>query len=240
MIIKRLHDHIYLKENRYKNIKEMFKFIDKEAFNKKSRNNKEEICDFGCAAGEFLYFLRYKYLNKNFTGVDVRADLLSKAKKIVKNVKFIKGSVLNKNLFKKNKFDKVFLIGVHPIFDNFKKCFSNLIYWTRPKGEIFICDMFNPYPIDVLIKYKLSKNYKSKIYETGWNIFAEKTVSKFLKTKKFVKNFKFKKFEMPFDLKPQKDPVRSWTIKSRNRRLMINGLSIIQPQTLLRIKLKDF
>ena len=105
---KRLHDHIYLKENRYKDTKEMFKFIDKEAFEKKAKNNKEDICDFGCAAGEFLYFLRNKYLNKNFTGVDVRADLLSKAKKIVKNVKFIKGSVLNKNLLKKTKFDKVF------------------------------------------------------------------------------------------------------------------------------------
>ena len=237
---KRLHDHIYLKENRYKDTKEMFKFIDKEAFEKKAKNNKEDICDFGCAAGEFLYFLRNKYLNKNFTGVDVRADLLSKAKKIVKNVKFIKGSVLNKNLLKKTKFDKVFLIGVHPIFENFEKCFSNLIYWTKPKGEIFICDMFNPYPVDVLIKYKLSKNYKSKILETGWNIFSEKSVEEFLKKKSVVKNFKFKKFEMPFDLRPQKDPIRSWTIKSKKRRLMINGLSIIQPQTLLRIKLKDF
>ena len=28
-------DHIYLKENRYKNTKEMFKFIDKEAFQNK-------------------------------------------------------------------------------------------------------------------------------------------------------------------------------------------------------------
>ena len=45
---------------------------------------------------------------------------------------------------------------------------------------------------------------------------------------------------MPFDLKPQKDPIRSWTIKSENRRLMINGISIIQPQTLLKIKLKNF
>ncbi len=237
---KRLHDHIYLKENRYKDTKEMFKFIDKEAFKTTAKNNKEDICDFGCAAGEFLYFLRNKYFNKNFTGVDVRADLLSKARKIVKNVKFIKGSVLNKNSLKNAKFDKVFLIGVHPIFENFEKCFSNLIYWTKPKGEIFICDMFNPYPVDVLIKYKLSKNYKSKILETGWNIFSEKSVGEFLKKKRVVKNFKFKKFEMPFNLRPQKDPIRSWTIKSEKRRLMINGLSIIQPQTLLRIKLKDF
>ena len=34
MKIKRLHDHIYLKENRYKQPKEMFKFIKKNAFKK--------------------------------------------------------------------------------------------------------------------------------------------------------------------------------------------------------------
>ena len=45
--------------------------------------------------------------------------------------------------------------------------------------------------------------------------FSEKSVEEFLKKKSVVKNFKFKKFEMPFDLRPQKDPIRSWTIKSK-------------------------
>ena len=43
---------------------------------------------------------------------------------------------------------------------------------------------------------------------------------------------------MPFDLKPQSDPIRSWTVKAKKTRLMVNGLSIIQPQTLLIITLK--
>ena len=100
--------------------------------------------------------------------------------------------------------------------------------------------MFNPFPVDVLIRYKLSENYKSNIYESGWNIYSKSSVSKFLKKNRNVKSFDFKTFQMPFDLKPQKDPIRSWTIRSEKKRLMINGLSIIQPQTLLKIKLKDF
>ena len=116
----------------------------------------------------------------------------------------MRGSVLKK-FIKEKSFDKIFLIGVHPIFDDFEKCFSNLIYWTKPKGEIYICDMFNPFPVDVLIKYKLSKNYKSKVFESGWNIFSQKSVSTFLNKNDFIKSFTFKKFEMPFDLKPQKD-----------------------------------
>ena len=237
---KRLHDHIYLKENRYKKTKEMFKFIDRHAFRNKNKKYEEEVCDIGCAAGEFLFFLKEKYPRKLFTGVDVRKDLLTKAKKIVKNVNFKKGSVLKKNLFKKSQFDKIFMIGVHPIFDNFEGCFTNLINWGKPRSEIFICDMFNPFPVDVLIRYKLSENYKSNIYESGWNIFSKSSVSKFLKKNRNVKSFDFKTFQMPFDLKPQKDPIRSWTIRSEKKRLMINGLSIIQPQTLLKIKLKDF
>jgi len=44
---------------------------------------------------------------------------------------------------------------------------------------------------------------------------------------------------MTFDLKPQKDPIRSWTFKDlKKRRYVTNGLSIIQPQQLLTINLK--
>ncbi len=236
MKIKRTHDKLYLKENRYDKPKEMFKFILKKTFIKKNTN--EVIGDFGCAAGEFLYFLNKKLNNKSLIGIDVRKDLLKKAKKFVPLANFIKGSVEKKNILNKDSVDKAFMIGVHPIFDNFEKSFTNLIYWTKPKGKIFICDMFNPHPVDVLLKYKLAKKTKDNFFESGWNIFSQKSVSLFLKRNKNVKNFSFHKFEMPFDLKPQNDPIRSWTIKSEGVRLMINGISIIQPQTLLIINLK--
>tara|TARA_B110000003_G_scaffold276186_1_gene321370 strand:+ start:2049 stop:2759 length:711 start_codon:yes stop_codon:yes gene_type:complete len=236
MKIIRTHDKLYLKENRYNKPKEMFKFIEKKALNRNSINKK--ICDFGCAAGEFLFYLNKKKSNNEYTGIDIRKDLLKKAKKYVPQAIFKRGSVLNKNINKKNIFDISFLIGVHPIFDDFRKCFSNLIYWTKPKGEIFICDMFNPHPVDVIIKYRLSKDYKKNAFETGWNIFSKESVIKFLKKNRKVKSYKFEEFVMPFHLKQQKDPVRSWTVAMNKKKVMINGLSIIQPQTLLKIKLK--
>ena len=235
----RTHDQIYMHENRYKKTKEMFKFIERKAFNNKRILKKEVICDFGCAAGEFLYYLKKKHPNNFFVGTDIRNDLIHKGKKILPDIKFLKKSVLKKNSFSKNLFHKSFLIGVHPIFDEFEKCFSNLIYWTKPSGKIFICEMFNPHPIDVLIKYRDSSKYNKGNYESGWNIFSEKSVSNFLRKNKSVKKFKFDKFTMPFDLKPQKDPVRSWTFRdSKRRRFVTNGLSIIQPQQLLTIYLK--
>ena len=232
----RTHDKLYLKENRYNKPKEMFKFIVKRALNKNTKNKK--ICDFGCAAGEFLFYLNKIKPENYYTGIDVRQDLLKKAKRFVPEVYFKKGSVLNKSICKENIFDISFLIGVHPIFDDFDNCFSNLIHWTKPKGEIFICDMFNPDPVDVIIKYRLSKDYKKNSFEKGWNIFSKESVTNFLKQKKEVQSYKFEQFFMPFHLNRQKDPVRSWTVNINKKKVMINGLSIIQPQTLLKIKLK--
>ena len=240
---KRTHDSLYLEENRYENTKEMFKFVFKNAFSIKSisKIQNEDILDIGCAAGEFIYFLRKKLKqSNNIVGADVRSDLLKKARQNILDATFVKKSATNKNSFKKKNFDKIFMIGVHPIFDTFEECFSNLIDWTKKGGEIYICDMFNPYPVDVILRYKLSKNYNSKIYETGWNIFSKASVTQFLKKKKRVKNISFTQFYMPFDLEiNKKDTVRSWTFKdSKKKRIMTNGLSIIQNQILLKIKLK--
>ena len=56
----RTHDKIYLFQNKHNKPKEYFKFIEKKAFGKKNYfNQKEIICDFGCATGEFLYFLNF-------------------------------------------------------------------------------------------------------------------------------------------------------------------------------------
>ena len=43
---------------------------------------------------------------------------------------------------------------------------------------------------------------------------------------------------MPYDLNIKKDPIRSWTVKDSNgKRLMINGLGLIQNQYVIKIKL---
>ena len=168
--------------------------------------------------------------------MDPISDLVYKAKNYVPDCKFYKKSVLNPRSWKSKIYDKVFMVGVHPIFDDFTIPLKNIISWTKPKGEIYICDMFNPFPVDVFIYYRMSKDIKKDKLESGWNNFSIESFSNFLKTNKRVKSFSFTKFDMPFDLKKQKDPVRSWTIKEKNKkRLMINGLGLIQNQCLLKI-----
>ena len=228
---------IYMKDNTYKKPKEMFKFIEHAAFKKKIKNQK--CLDVGCAGGNFIYFLKKKNPKNDFYGIDPIKKLVDKAKKNVPNCNFFKKSVINKNSFKPKTFEKTFMVGVHPIFDDFRPPLKNMIKWTKPGGEIYICDMFNPFPVDVFIYYRMSKDIKKNKLERGWNNFSIKSLSNYLKKEKRVKSFSFTKFDMPFDLKRQKDPVRSWTIKeSGKKRLMINGLGLIQNQALLNIKLK--
>ena len=229
--IKRTHDNLYLEENRYKKPKEVFKqalkLIKKDLILKKNLI----IGDYGCANGESSYFFKENLKVAEITGYDVLRPLIWKAKKEVKNVKFICGSVLNKKISKIKSNDISICIGVLSIFDSFETFFNNLIHWTKPKGKIYVHTFFNKYPFDVNIKYSKSKNWfnkKPKYWESGYNIFSKQTISKFLKNKKEVKSFKFHKFIMNKKIKQnQKDYLRAWTIGSQ-KKMIINGLNMIQ------------
>ena len=238
MKIRRTHDKLYLNENRYDQTKEIFKDIVDNCFKENELNQNLNLCDMGCAAGEFLYYLNKIAPNSNLTGLDILKELLIKAKIHVPKANLVNGSVLDKNIFKENQFDKTFLTGVHSIFDDFKDCFKNLIKWTQPDGLVFVTGLFNPSPVDVFLKFKESKDYEDDFFETGWNIFSQNSVGKFLKELNKVKSFDFKKFDIKIDLKRQMDPIRSWTFKDEKKnRIITNGLSIVQPHYILKIQL---
>lgn len=236
--VQRTHDAFYLDENRYNNPKEMFKFVAANAFSAEEMSSEMSVCDFGCAAGEFLYYLNTILPNATLDGVDVMSSLLEKCAKFVPSAKLEEGSVLDVTCKEESQYDKSFLIGVHSIFDEFETCFSNLVKWTKPGGSVYIVGMFNPFPVDVLIKYKESKNYESDVHESGWNIFSQQSVSDFLLKNSKVKSVDFTKFDITLDLPRQEDPLRSWTLRDyQEKRWIMNGLCILQPHYLLEIKL---
>ncbi len=237
MKTQRSHDEFYLHEDRYEKVKESFKFIFENTFNPEELINPNEICDLGCATGEFIHFLKTKTTNSTFYGLDIMKSLLRRAMENLPNENFKCGSVLDKNLYNKNSFDKIFLNGVLTIFDNFEPVFNNMINWTKKGGYVYVFGMFNPYPIDVLVKHKLSENYSANIYEEGWNNHSIESVSNFLSNNRDVSEFNFKKFEIQIDLKESNDIRRGWTFKnSDNKRVITNGLCIIQNQYLLSIR----
>lgn len=229
-MIKRTHDkQIYLNEDRYDSPKEIFKILSRLAAEENVIRKGSTVCDFGCATGEFLYFLHGKFPQAKCVGFDAVPDLLERARKKVPGVEFRLGSVLDEGLLPKASVDVAFMLGVHSLFDEFETVFSNLQRWTTPGGCIYIFGLFNPYPVDVWIKYRLPDDPIPGHLEPGWNLFSKTSVSRYLDRTLGQGRYIFHPFEMPFDLpKHPNDPVRTWTfMDGEKRRQFVNGLSLI-------------
>ena len=226
--VKRTHDkEIYLKEDRYAQPKEYFKVIAGLMQESGVMQKGSRICDVGCAAGEFLYYLVEQFPMAQFYGYDIVEDLLVKARGKVPRAVFEHGSVLDRNLLEGESFDVIFLLGVHQIFDEFETCIGNVLSWLRKGGRAYIIGLFNPFPIDVWVKYRLVDDPDRLHREPGWNMFSKESVSRFLAGQDV--KFNFHPFEMPFDLLPSEgDLVRTWTFANGDgQRLLTNGLSIL-------------
>ena len=238
--VLRLHDKLYLKENRYLKTKNINKLICKIL--KKNYKPKNKIVDLGCANGELLYHLNNNLIQPELFGVDVDNQLLKKAKKNVKDVTVKKGSIINSKLFRNSFFDTSICIGVVSIFDNFEKVFDNLIKWTKSKGTIIVQILLNHYPYDVNVKYSHSKVWTKngpRFVESGWNVYSRETIEKYILKNKIIKNHKIHQHKINFKRKKNKlDPIRSWTCVIDGKRKMINGLGLILNEYILEINLK--
>lgn len=226
---------IYLKDDHYDQPKELFKFIAHWASLDIPTASHEAICDVGCATGEFLYYIHKLQPYIELTGMDVSTECLSKAQTKLPHARFIRHSIKNPSKLK-GQFDRVFMTGVLSIYDMFFDIFNNLIEMTASDGALYITELFNPYPYDVYVQYKPGATIEPRV--TGWNMFSQKSVSAWLSAHPRVKEFEFIKFDIPIDIAPQEESLRSWTVKGEDgERMIVNGLNIMHPLYLLRIQL---
>ena len=232
--------NFYLSENRYKEAKRIHLILAdllKKSVIEKAKTSEDLIfSDFGCAAGEFQYTLSKKFPYSKIEGYELLPMLVDKAKFMVPSAVFKQGSVINKDTCVASHSDFTTSLGVLSIFDSFETVLENLIYWTKSEGEIFVHSLFNDFDVDVNIKYNLSKEYPLKILESGSNIFSKKTISKYLNKRMDIKSFQYFDYDIDVDLLKHQDQLRSWTFKDENgKRYVTNGLSILQPHSILHI-----
>lgn len=226
VVTTRTHDAMYLDENRYKEPKENFKFILKDALGF-AETMPKTILDVGCAAGEFSYFLKSQLPNAQITGMDVVPELVAKARREVSGAEFKTGSVLDPAAEERT-FDMVFLIGVHSIFDDIQPIIANLLQWCNPGGTVVIFGLINSYDLDVYLKVDRLKQ-KDVVLETGWNFFSRATFDRILTEHAQALDWKFADFEIDIDLPPnENDPLRSWTVaKADGARMIVNGMGLV-------------
>tara|TARA_B100001105_G_C22391610_1_gene444651 strand:- start:63 stop:788 length:726 start_codon:yes stop_codon:yes gene_type:complete len=229
----RNHDKFYLNENRKDAPKEQFKFLFKKSLEGKNFNDLK-ICDIGCATGDFLYYLSNSIKDAEFFGIDIREDLLAKAKQEVSDCNFILGDISDSKTLPKMQFDIAYMTGVLSIFDDCETVLENFLGLIKPKGIGYIFGIFNSYDIDALIKIRNS-NYQDE-WESGWNLFSKSSISKILDGKNI--QYSFSDWNIDIDIpKHEDDPLRSWTIKDENKsQLIVNGIQLLHTYSLLEIR----
>lgn len=244
----RTHDTLYLNEDRYRKPTELTKFSVALALSEwndfSPGQAANSVCDVGCAAGEFLYYLGERAPKMWLTGVDVRDDLLNRATDRVPRANFVRESVLSDGFAEKvgGPFDLVFMKGVTPIFDDPLPAISNCVAIagnSSSGGRGALCvvvGLFNEFEVDVFVRYR-GPGQSEEHRESGWNIYSMARVERHLASLPRVVRFKWVKFEMPLPIEPQEDPLRTWTVRMGDGTLAVtNALRILMPNWALVIQ----
>ena len=236
--IKLIDDQIYLKEDRFADPKELFKFIGNMIAGEKKKET-ESILDVGCATGEFLYYLGNRFPSMSLSGFDFSENMIERARSRNSKVEFWSGSILDKQAFKSANYDLITSIGVICFFNeiNVVTALDNLISSLREGGSVFIHSTFNPNPIDVIMKYRRVNEDEADDWEGGWNIFSRKTIESALNSFDYQLEWSWHTWEMPFAIDKRDDPMRAWTIKTENNPFQrINGANQLIHTEILHVR----
>jgi SAM-dependent methyltransferase len=235
----REHDKLYLSESRYDRPKEAFKFMVRRAEARLGTPAPGTVvCDIGCAAGEFAYHLVESWPQTVVRGYDLLPELVERAREMVPGASFLTGSVLDSGMMPAGSADVIFMAGVLSIFDDFRATLDNVISWLKPGGTAVIFGIFNPSPVDVIIRSRAADAPLDGMWETGWNVFSMASIDAFLKRHPEKPQFDFTPFSIPIDLPPNPgDPLRSWTTPMQGgERMIVNGLCLVHHFMTLEIK----
>lgn len=197
------------------------------------QENPVSIVDFGCAAGAFPGYLSKRFPGALVTGCDHVHELVCLCRKRFPGLDFREASILDRNSLPDEYADILTVLGVISIFDDIEPIIDNLSRWLKPGGRLYLHDMFNPYDVDVFVKYRRSSGQVHDKGElvSGWNITSQLTLERLLKSRG-CKQVSFEKFSISVDLIGDPgDPLRSWTeFLVDGSRQIVNATCLKQPQ----------
>lgn len=233
----RNHGH-YIKEGWSREPKESFK----AAWNIISSSVDKDVAkvlDVGCATGEFIGFLSKCIPDARFVGVDVTEDLLDEGRRLLPQAEFVNASALALPSELKD-FDIVCAIGCMSIFDEtqIEAFWDNLLGAVRPGGLVLVLSPLNEFGVDAMIRHRKRPDGVAGDWESGWNIFSQETIREILQARGV--ELVLERFELPIDLPPSADPIRTWTMATANReRQLTNGLKLLVDHYFMVCKVKD-
>lgn len=219
----------YVGESRREEPKETFKFISRLIAEDHADDVPRALIDIGCACGDFLELIDRQHSNISLTGMDYQEEYVREVVKRVPSAQAVQYDIKQPVPPEyRSRFDIVTMIGFHAKFDEPADWLANSFEMLKPDGVIYALGPFNPYPFDVFINYRHSEELPETRH-VGFNLQSKESVEKFVSNRGGT--CKWKEFLLPIDLPVQQDnPVRTWTIREEGgRRIIINGLGVIQP-----------
>lgn len=194
---------------------------------KKSRS----ILDVGCAKGAFLFHALKVNPDLECHGIDPAGELVEEAKKVkeLNDSSFESTGLLEYKTDRK--FDFVLASGVLSIFDSYEKPLERILELTRAGGKVFIFSGFNSRDVDVKIQFKNNES-ESPEWRSGINMFSQNTIETYLQGR--VSQITWKKFPIQVDLPPSSDPMKAYTLTTKEAgKILVNGANIVREFYLL-------
>lgn len=191
------------------------------------------LLDIGCAGGAFIDYALRRFPQASATGVDFDPRLVEEARRQVPAACFEVGDANALPALKAESFDVVTMTGTHSIFDDFRPSMGECIRLGRPAARVVVTGIFNDFPVDALIHWRYAAAPDAG-WHPGYNLFSKQSVGAFLDSHARVASHRFEPFEIPFDIAPREDPIRSWTeMQSDGRRTFRNGIMGLDFATLV-------
>jgi SAM-dependent methyltransferase len=208
-----LNDPAYLETHGYEQPKESFKLVV-ELIKERYGQGPLSLIDVGCASGAFLYYARQNLNLVRGVGTEVSDAHLEQAQRDVPGCKFILDSILTPQHPFGAEFDVCTCLGVVSIFDEIDIALANLLSLVKPGGMLCVFDLFNDYPIDMIMRYRIALDTGYTEWRAAFNVRSCVTYERIIVNPDRNAEVKWVNFEMPFAILQQPDPLRAWTIRT--------------------------
>jgi ubiquinone/menaquinone biosynthesis C-methylase UbiE len=222
----------YTKQCHHSYVKENFKVLGDLLCQKMDSGELPKnavILDVGCATGALIGYLSHRFPACTFEGLDISKELIEIARQKLPGIRFDVGGMESLPADRTKKFHVVLCIGVLGIFDEVeaRDALHRLVSCVQPGGLVYVFSQFNEFDIDVKIWHRrVNPEIEWSGWATGWNIYSYYTITQWLAD--FVRSVRFIDFSMPYPLKPQENPVRTFTVEMADgSRKLTNGLKLL-------------
>ncbi len=207
---------VYSGNAEYDNPKESFKEVTR-IIQSRFGNASISLVDVGCASGAFLFYATKQLRVARSAGVDISDTHLEQAKRYMPDTGFFVDSILSLDSLAGQTFDVCTCLGTLAIFDDLDVPLKNLLSLVRVGGRMYVHDLFNDDPVDVIMRYRLASASDDSDWLAGFNVRSKVTYEKLIRRYAPTAEIHWHNFSMPFPISRRDDPLRAWTIRTEER-----------------------